>query len=151
MTQRKYRRIYLSEADFYTTYEDKYNIGAHKFILILKTFFYILGQELLEGKVFKLPSGTGLIGVFKKKPVKGTHHSFNYKLFKETGQKSYFKNKHSDDYVLTFDWRLNKNSTDMPVTVRQLYYFEPSRDLKRQLAKKIQAGTSVYKYYDYEQ
>ena len=95
------KRQYLTHVDTFNTYNNKYNISKADFEVITRTFFTILGRNIIEtGNVYKLPHRTGTLSI-RKRPVFG-RGTFDYQLFKETGIKRYRQNNHSSNYVGTF-------------------------------------------------
>lgn len=77
---------YLNEWDAFEAYDNPYNLTKDEFMLITKTLFYTLFQEVVNnGTIYKLPFSLGLMGV-RKKTTYG-RGAFDYKLYSETGEK----------------------------------------------------------------
>lgn len=86
---------YKDHTDLWETYRNKYDITKRQYRDIVEAFFTILGYNMVnEGKIYRLPFGLSTIGVYKV-PTFGRGY-FDYQHFKETGQKVYKKNLHSE-------------------------------------------------------
>ncbi len=97
----KVNKCYTSELEAFDTYANPYNISKDDYTLIAKTFNNILMNEIIEtGKAFSLPAGLGNLTILKKKPFDKA--KFDYKLYKETGQKLWTKNMHSEGLVAVY-------------------------------------------------
>lgn len=90
--------IYLTEYDMFKTYPNKFNISKEEFLLILRTFNFLLGKSIIdEGKIYKFPFNLGILGVFKNKS-KGKKIP-DWKYYKKTKELTSIKNFHSDNYI----------------------------------------------------
>jgi len=83
--------------DFYQDFPEKDLVDKVTYKIILRTFNYMLMKSIIdEGKLYHLPGGLGVLGVFKI-PVIG-RGVFDYQLFKREGVKVWKKNLHSSSY-----------------------------------------------------
>lgn len=140
---------YVTEHTLFKTYKNKYNISKDVFLLIVKTFFVALNDSILKtGTVYKLPFGTGYFGVMKRQLLDAK--VFDFQHYKETNEKRYLTNNHSEKFVARIKWvTLKGYSGGVPKEFRNVFTFSPVRANKRQLAKLIKTN-SIYKYYDDE-
>lgn len=102
------------------------------------------------GKLYDLPSGLGNIGILKKTPPDKA--KFDFELYKQTGQKLYTKNLHSDGMVAMYVWNVSKSYSSLPSSIKGVWTWTPTREYKRLLAKKIIEDNYINKYfnlYDY--
>ena len=142
---------YRQESSFFDSYSNTHEISKVQFVLIIKTFFYLLTRRLLEGHVYKLPFGVGLIGCLRQPISKVTKGVFDYQLYKTTGIKRYHQNTHSHNQLVRIRWILTKHTDIVPKWFQTFFKFEPTRDWKREIATKIKSNFSILKYQPYEQ
>lgn len=89
-------KLYRTFTDLYETFEDKDKLTKAEFRLILKLFHNLLRRSMIyEGKVYQLPYFLGTIGIYRR-TLKDSFKVFNYQHYKETNEKIYVPNTHSD-------------------------------------------------------
>lgn len=142
----KESKRHRTSIDSFQAYDNKHNISYNDYCLILKTFNYILVNKLYEGEVFSLPNRVGTLGVYKRKTF--GRGIFDYQQFAATGDKVWKKNFHSSTYAASFVWSIKHPWTDIQSAKRAMFKFEPSREVKRSLAKQIKQNNTIHKYYD---
>lgn len=146
----KYSKLdYITEHSLFKTYKNKHKISKDVFLLIIKTFFVALNDSVLNtGTVYKLPFGTGYFGVLKR--LRLDSKVFDFQHYKETNEKRYLTNNHSEKFIAQIKWvTLKGYSGGVPKEFRNVFTFAPVRSNKRQLAQLIKTN-SIYKYYDDE-
>lgn len=133
--------------DFFTTYDNKYNITKAEFRLILETFNATLIDSLItEGRVYALPFSLGTVSIRTKAP-----HAYNptdYQHFKETGEKRPLRNWHTNEKIAEFVWETRGARWGLGTTYTRLFRLKFSRVAKRMLAKLLKNNTSITKYYE---
>ena len=140
MTKSKLRGI----PQVYKTYNGSAEYSTYK--KVLETFFKLMGEELIDGIIYKLPAQVGILGVFKRPTVgKGM---FDYKLYNETGIKSWKKNFHTYKYAANFNWNNKLPFSNLSSYMKACYKFVAVRDLKRSLARKIKTENIIETFYD---
>ena len=129
-------------------YDNKYNLTKEEYNLIVRSFFYIFANDLINtGKVYQLPRNLGTFSI-RKKPIFGRGY-FDYQLYKDTGVKRYIKNNHSSNYVSRFVWDTNYGRYDPKLPSGEIITFKPARQYARDLAAKIKNNNTIHRYYDY--
>lgn len=120
---------------------------VHEFRLIQKTFFRLLRQSMLEeGKPYKLPEGIGIIGIFITGDEK---RYYNFQHYKETGEKIYIRNNHSDKKQFGIKYVAgDKFQADIPISY--LFKFKAIRSFARELARNLKTKNSSSLYLPYE-
>jgi hypothetical protein len=110
---KQYNNPYVTELDAFATYDNKHNISAYDFKLILKTFFCALQYDMIHtGTGYTLPYHLGNLSVRKKPLGKSSRGLFDFQYFKETGLKRWIKNNHSSQYVAHYYWNTKKGMLD---------------------------------------
>ena len=85
-TEQLSTKSYASEIEAFAAYPNKHNITFSDFKLILKTFFSILIEEVINtGDNYIFPNKLGSFGI-RKKDTWG-RGVFDYQLYKETSIK----------------------------------------------------------------
>ena len=143
----KTTKLRFLHKDFYDRYEDKEEITQQEYRLIQKTFFNLLTKSMIyEGKVYRLPEKIGAIGVFMTGEEK---KYYNYQHYKDTGEKIFIRNNHSDkkQYGIKFI-SADKFTSLTPIT--RLFKFKASRRFSRELAKAIKEKNTGSLYLPYE-
>jgi hypothetical protein len=138
---------YLSFFDVYKAYTNKFGLSELDYKLIIRSFFFILKDEMIQtGKVFILPNKLGTFGIKKiKMPVK-FRGILDYQHFRKTGERRYLKNLHSEQFMATLHWDQGvKRFSDRMCRVLKI---TPARELSRELAKHIKEENAISKYYD---
>jgi hypothetical protein len=133
--------------DFYKTFEGKDEVTPAEYRLIQKTFFNLLTRSMIyEGKVYKLPEKIGAIGVFM---VGEEKKFYNFQHYKETGQKIYIRNNHSDKKQFGIKYISgDKFSSFLPIS--RMFKFKANRRFSRELAKAIKEKNTGSLYLPYE-
>lgn len=125
-----------SVVDFYKEFPHKNLVDKSTYKLVLKTFNYLLMKSITdEGKLYYLPGGLGVLGVFKI-PVIG-RGVFDYQLYKKEGVKVWKKNLHSSSYSARFLWRTRYARITLARKAAYTYKWEAPRYWKRYLAQCI--------------
>ena len=125
-------------------YDEHYkgNVDWETYRYVIKTFNYLLMKTLIEtGDTYKFPKRLGNISIKKHK---GGGRFFANNHYTRTGEKKFFKNKHSDGYYARFHWE--KNDSTMLLSSSTFWKFVPLRYHKRTLAQHI-FNNSIHKYY----
>lgn len=133
--------------DFYKAYPLKDEVSSEEFRLILKMFFNLLRKSMIyEGKVYKLPAGLGLFGIFGKKPKKAM---FDYQFYKETGVKRNLTNLHSEQKCFGIRW-LPMQQVGQSFKLDYTFTFKATRAFQRELAKALKTENIAHLYYSDE-
>ena len=128
--------------DFYEQYPNK-KVDWATYRQVLKTFNFVLMKTLIEtGDIYKLPKRLGTLSIRK---FKGGGNRFKMSHYKATGEKIFFKNKHSDGYYARFHWE--KNDSYMVLATSIFWKYRAARYHTRALAQHI-FKNSIHKYYD---
>lgn len=106
---------------------------------IMKDFYRMAGEVVLNGKEIALPCNMGNILVNKK--ASDNRSVKNYKETKEQGRTVLEYNSHTDGYRFSIQWR----KASPIFGIQNGYQFKASRILARELAKKLKDGNG-YKY-----
>lgn len=123
------------------------NISKKEYRLIIGTMFFLLMKDAINtGARYSFPEGLGTMGVYKK-PTYG-RGIFNYKLYNETGEKSYIKNDHSYRHTAVFRWFILGSSFSEDYFKSLCYTWSASRYWKRYLAQKIKGEANIHIYND---
>lgn len=130
----KYLANWLS---LYNDYPEKDQVEKKDFRLILKMFNHLLAEEMLEGKMFKLPHSVGILGLVKM----GTGlKARDYGLY-DTHGRVVQRNLHSDGYMVK-SWFVKP--------AFRIFYkamkFKMKRGVARRLAKLIKEEGYINKY-----
>lgn len=126
---------------------ESHGITRDQFMEICQTFNYALMRTLIEtGNTYVLPHQLGTISIRKRK--RNNKRAFNLKLFQDTGERTYFNNRHSDGYYARFDW--NKKPPITKCININMVKFIPARVHKRFLASKILNENYIVKYFDHD-
>lgn len=144
-------KLYRTFIDLYETFEDKDKLTKAEFRLILKLFHNLLRRSMIyEGKVYQLPNFLGTLGVYKK-VLKDSFKIFNYQHYKETNEKIYVSNAHSNRSYAVFKLTapLLTFQKVNPV-VQKAFFFKACRHMNRELAKAIKTENTINRYFDYE-
>lgn len=122
-------------------------MSIHQFRLIQKTFFHLLRKAMLyEGRVFKFPEGIGTIGVFWTGKEK---RYYNFQHYKETGEKIYIRNAHSDKKQFGIKYVAgDKFQAEIPLSF--LFKFKANRGFARELAQALKVKNTSSLYIPYE-
>lgn len=135
---------YLLLEHTFKEYENKNKISKEEYKLIIKTFFYILAQEMMRtGKIYSLPKSIGTIGIFK---FKNKHKILDYKYYRQTGERRVIKNMHSEGFAAKIHWLQHSLRRVEPTACA--FKLVPARSYSRELAKYIKEENSIAKYYD---
>jgi hypothetical protein len=131
--------------DMYKFYKAKYpktKVTLKQYRMIIEEMNqHITSYMLEEAGEFKMPFGMGIIRV-KKKPQNLKNLSLDYKYFRETGEKLYHLNEHSDGYESRFFW--DKYAYGVRLKNKTKYSFIFSRTNKRLLARLIKEHNKDY-------
>lgn len=118
----------------YAVTRQKYKNHDRDFIRFIKALFadYIheVTEGLLEGKVFHMPMKLGKILIIKKKSTTALDILSTIRL----KRKVYYKNYHSDGYVMNFKWKKRGEANFHNMS---FYVFKPVRPFKKRLLHKI--------------
>lgn len=135
----------LGILDLYKFYETK---STKKEVIDLKLFRKVtadfnlkVGEYILNGGEFKLPSRLGFLRILKiKNRLDNDSLITNWRLTKQAGKIVKFLNGHTNGYFFRFYW--NKRISN---AIKQTYYrFYPTRKLKRTLAYNIKEKKMDY-------
>lgn len=135
----------LGILDLYKFYETK---STKKEVIDLKLFRKVtadfnlkVGEYILNGGEFKLPSRLGFLKILKiKNRLDNDSLITNWRLTKQAGKIVKFLNDHTNGYFFRFYW--NKRISN---AIKQTYYrFYPTRKLKRTLAHNIKEKKMDY-------
>ncbi len=138
---------YRSCTEAFKTYENPYQLTQTEYNLIVRSFFVLLGQSMVNtGRNYLLPFGLSSLGIAKV-PTFG-RGVFDYQRYKETGEKIYKKNTHSSGMIGIFKWDNRWPRFKVPPPA-YTFKFSACRDLARYLAKRIRENNTIIKYYDY--
>ena len=131
----------------FSSYDNKYQLKENDYKLILRSFYFILKEELIyTGKIYILPKKLGTIGIKKIKMPTKFRGVLDYQLFRKTGERRYLKNLHSEQYLATLHWDQGvKRFSDAMCRVLKI---TPARELARELAKHIKDNNAISQYYD---
>ncbi len=133
--------------DFYEAYPHKDNVSPQEFRLILKMFFNLLKHSMIhEGKIYKFPSGVGIVGIFN---VNAKKQMFDYQLYKSTGVKRNLRNLHSEEKCFGIKW-ITTPQVGQPYKFEHTHSFKASRRFQRDLAKAIKNDNTSHLYQDNE-
>lgn len=97
----QHNKFYYNDLDLFESYSNEYNITKEQFLLILRTFNFLLIKSVIdEGKVYTLPLRLGLI-YMKKTKSKGKK-IIDFGAYAKTKEITYLKNMHSQGYIAQF-------------------------------------------------
>ena len=144
----------MPETTYFKTTQQFYKdssltVDKPTYLLIVKTFFLILSQELIKrGKVIKLPFHMGILGILKKRPSSTSNKPKNYAIFNETGDSIPLTNLHSAGYIARLLWKKTYPYSE-PFIQRAgvCFKFRPARSFNRSLAAHIKSN-NIFQYYD---
>lgn len=111
-----------------------YCVTYKEFMNITEDYLKAVSQGLLDGKgSFKIPCNLGYIDIIKKKVDLSKLKRIDWKASVENGKQIYHLNEHSDGFNYKIEWtRIVQNARNV-----KLYVFQPTRNMKRTLAKLI--------------
>jgi len=144
MKHKNKKSVTLYEA--YNYFPRKNELTRPEYTEILKTFNQLLFQSMADtGYIYKLPQRLGTISV-RKRPTTG--RAFSWPHYHKTGEKKYFKNKHSDGFYARYHW--DKSKPYMLLRNSGIIKFVPTRNWKRYLATNIIEHNTIHKYFDHD-
>lgn len=137
----------LNISDMYKQYiSDKqkgttYYLPSKMFTQVCDMFYSEAVEQVLKGKVFKLPFGLGEIEITKRKikVYKSNERSVDWKTTLEIGKKVYHLNEHTNGYNYGIDWRNITQCRNF-----RSYRFIGTRYFKRTLAKLVKNKEQDY-------
>jgi len=140
---------YYTEQEMWKTFPENPDIDKRKFLLIIKTFFYLLMKSVIdEGKVYFFPNKLGIFGTFKSK-TKPKMVDFSH--FKKTGQTIFRRNLHTHGLMTKTTWIMRWPKFDVgDASLNNVFRYKCTRDFNRYLASKIKNENTINKYYDYD-
>ena len=113
-----------------------YDVKRSEYMAILDEYFKLVSEGLLAGKrSFKIPMNLGFIVINKRKVDLSNLRRVDWKATNESGTKVYHLNEHSDGYDYKVDWNRPIHTTRNS----RMYNFNPTRKIKRTLAKLIKS------------
>lgn len=132
---------------FYDNFEHKDKISKTEYRLITKTFLNLLRKSMLyEGKVYKLPEGIGMIGIFMTGQEK---NYYNFQHYKETGQKIPIRNRHTERKQFGIKYVPgDKYISSVPLNF--VFKFKANRSFARELAAALKSKNTSSLYLPYE-
>jgi hypothetical protein len=146
-TKNRRPKYSLTAIDIYELYPNKDKVDWKTYNKIIRTFNHLLVMHAIEtGEIIKLPLRTGTFGVVKSKT---NHKAFNLFHYLRTGEKTYYKNRHSEGYHAKFLW--SKKNPYCLLTHKVLYKLSMTRYHKRYLSKKIMEENYISKYFENEE
>jgi hypothetical protein len=149
LTTKRYQRdesiLTVNPKEMWATSPFAKRISFKDYKRITNTYNELLLKNVIDtGDVFRLPSGAGLLGVLKRPTRKD---SLNFNHFRQTGEKIYYNNLHSDGYAATIKWRV-KEVSEIENNMHLLLKFKPSKKAKKYLHERIVEDNAINKYYD---
>ncbi len=111
-----------------------YNVSYQEFMQITEDYLREVAKGLLASKgSFRIPHNLGYIDITKKRVDLSKLKRVDWKATVETGKTIYHLNEHSDGFDYKVEWtRIVQNVKNV-----KLYVFQPTRKIKRTLAKLI--------------
>lgn len=139
--------------NFYKNYkyrknkDHKFYIDKDTYVEILKDYFSILSDYLIEGNTYKVPYGFGEFSIRKYKPKsKPRNYNAEKKHFEKTGEwkKIVYNNLHTDGFRATITWS-SKSYKSVPN--RRVVRFISSRKIRKKLGDMLstQGNIDLYK------
>lgn len=130
--------------EFYIQNKEKdspYYISKTEYISIVNLYFKRICELLLEGDMFYVPFGMGLIQILKIKiDINKTTLTPDWGLYNKTGVKTFHLNEHTRGYKYNIIW----SKKDIKFVNNAMYRFQPVRSLKRTLARLIKVDKKDY-------
>lgn len=114
--------------------DSPYNVSYQEFMQITEDYLREVSKGLLSSKgSFRIPHNLGYIDITKKRVDLSKLKRVDWKATVETGKTIYHLNEHSDGFDYKVEWtRIVQNVKNV-----KLYVFQPTRKIKRTLAKLI--------------
>jgi hypothetical protein len=141
------KKYFVAEHDMFKAYPNKYEITSKDFVLIVKTFFFIMVRSMIyDYKIYKLPYGLGHLGIYKRKTIGRGY--FDWDLWKKEGLKRWKKNLHTHGYAAQGRWDTRYPKVQHYSEVA-IFKFKLARDSARELGQYILKNNVIHNYYDY--
>jgi nucleoid DNA-binding protein len=134
---------------FYKDYTEKRKVDKKTYKNIVKDFFLMLQDHVIEGNTYYVPYGMGefRISKYKPKPGKSRNYYAEKKYHDEYGiwKHLYFQNFHSDGYRFNLRWF----TKDYPlIPAKRVYRYGVNRDFMKKFAKIMHEKGNSGDYYN---